>query len=222
MKSLMLFTCCSMIIMFANSANAIYCDMSDCSVSISTDAGFTGKRCEDTGDCDCSGGFGGWFATGTSCGVGNCTVGFGFNGAGALKRCCVSGACPKGSEAAIEAQEKYEILGNRPSLGEVFADEMTSDGSRNVHYGYVDNWNKSPNAGRTTSAAARLDACLYYTDVDAIDALGGTNAQKHAYCIGSTYGCGTSAKNDYCNANGAAVCIDRCDCVYGQNTCENL
>jgi hypothetical protein len=104
------------------------------------------------------------------------------------------------------------------SLDGVFKPELTD-----VFWGYNGATVRSPNNGRATSAHARLDACLNYTDVDTITASGWNLAGEQ----GCETNCGNGNVNEYCNQNTAAVCKDRCACLYQYNgvgslTCNNL
>jgi hypothetical protein len=94
-----------------------------------------------------------------------------------------------------------------------------------TYWGYEDATNRSPNAGRANSIHARIDVCLGNTDVDTVTASGWTYSGE-SNC--ETY-CGSGTYNEYCNANSAAVCKDRCACLYKYNnvnltslTCNNL
>ena len=131
------------------------------------------------------------------------------------KNCCVKGCSRSEDEMTTLLQEIRASADD--SLEDVF-------GSRTVTYfGYANTTNRSPNAGRTVSIDARLDACMGNGNVDAIQSNYSTDYDRYIACTGSGY-CGDSAKNGYCSNSSNAVCLDRCACKYpGQGgTCTNL
>lgn len=215
----------------ANQASAAPCNMEGCSVAIAADAGVTALKCLGLGGidgCSCTAASTGCTSVQIKAAGSTCTGNVVFEGNLVDGRlCCGYGAtCVKKVE--LEAiQEEIRAI-NEAGLDEVFGNSM-DENRADTYYGYVDGSNRSPTNGRGNSASAKLDACLFHTDVDAITAAGGTMADKLARCYGSTYGCGTTLKNEHCNATGtndtvsvsAAVCKDRCDCLYAGN-CEGL
>lgn len=244
--------CCSGFM--ANEAKADFCDMASCGSTITLDSG-VGKNCAMTGSsCECAQqeSYCGILAIRKSiCNGVNWNINNG-NMIGGGKCCGWSPEfeCPSKAEvdrinaenAAIEADRTQRNVSDvvnqwekaaesKENLGKVFSPNFDNSGMRtDVYFGWKDDVIRSPNNGRAQSAAARLDACLFHTDVDAIDAAGGTMADKLNRCYGSTYGCGTTIKNEYCQATGtndgvsgvtAAVCKDRCDCLYG-GTCAGI
>lgn len=174
----------------------------------------TNRICEGAGGCsNCFWTSGG----GDSCGAGLTYKGNDKTGSWSCCRCVVD-CVAYGMEdlsaeelTVVEANEKAQEAG----LSDVFAPNQST-----TYWGYMNSTNRSSNNGRTTSAAARLDACLYYTDVDNL----GSGYTAWDTCrTSTTLGCLATNKNEYCQANGAAVCLDRCDCTFtGFGTCDNL
>jgi hypothetical protein len=214
-------------------ASAAPCNLQRCKSTITGDSGHTSKT------CDAPGGVDGCACTTASTGCTNVVIGTipgGYHLLGYLDG--TSGICAGNGAGCILKDNKLI----NPESGEVVEESADQQlvynelsrtfepamGERaDTYFGYVDGSIRSPNNGRVTSAHARLDACLHYVDVDAIT--GADNSEKWTNCYGSQ-GCGTTIKNEYCNAtttnNGtsmaAGVCKDRCDCVFGFGTCESL
>jgi hypothetical protein len=245
MKSLLMAALLAVGMFTANESQALVagtfrCNMSACSSTITLDSG-VGKKCTRTSDsCQCSkyvsdccpaqvastcGSLGsGWSSVGAAVGGGFC-----------CKYTLSGGSCPQcrnqpDQNDSEETSVKEANTDNDQNLDEVF--ETGMDDSRlytNTYYGFKDDIPRSPPLGRTTAPVASLDACLDHPDVDTIDATPGTSADKWAACVGSSIGCGATVKNEYCRATGlndgvsvsAAVCKDRCDCIYGIGTCGN-
>jgi hypothetical protein len=121
------------------------------------------------------------------------------------------------SAAEIEAI-KAQVAAEDEQVANVF-----TPGTVDTYWGYASGTVRSPNNGRAVSAHARLDACLHYIDVDTITASGWNLAGEQ----GCETNCGNGNVNEYCNQNSAAVCKDRCACLYqvngvGSLTCNNL
>lgn len=253
MKSLFTMACLTLTLVLANNAEASRpplpntCNMNSCASTITLDSG-TGKNCTRTSDsCQCaklstecytaqrmstcSGSWGWSINNGTMIGTTGGTICCGY------KKQPGTSICPPLAETGV-TEEQFENIVNAEvtggdvsaGLGDVFDYNMGDRATE--YYGWKDTEIRSPNFGRTTSVKARLDACLYFSDVDWIETNGGSNqSEKHATCVGASYGCGASTKNDYCTNTGyndgvpsvyAAVCKDRCDCLYNQGTCESL
>jgi hypothetical protein len=218
MKSLLI--ACALMLAGTN-AFAWACNLQSCSATINGDTGHTSKKCTaSSAACNCvtavPSNCDGTIAT--TCPAGWTNFGNVMNG----QKCCY-GNCVKGNEPAPVAEEIQSNDSNQ--FDKVFDADM--ENRTTTYFGYVDGVSRSPNAGRANSIQARLDACLHYVDVDAIT--GADNSEKWTNCYGSQ-GCGTTLKNEYCNATGtnngtsmaAAVCKDRCDCLFGFGTCESL
>jgi hypothetical protein len=214
--------------MLSNNAHAtLRCELSGCATTVSGDAGHTSKKCTSTSTsdmCACSrvsqGCDVGIVSAGSTCGTGS-LIDTLIDG----RKCCNYGNCVKNLEE-LQAEETVQAANESNGVDEVFEAKMEQN--RDVEYfGYIDGVNRSPTNGRTTAPVAKLDACLSHADVDTIDATPGTASDKWVACVGSTLGCGTTLKNEYCRATGlndgvsvsAAVCKDRCDCIYGIGTC---
>ncbi len=117
--------------------------------------------------------------------------------------------CWTGDFLAV-ANEHIKSSGNG-SIEELFAPAQAT-----AYYGYVSTTNRSPNAGRTQSAEARLDVCMGSNDTNA------AIATNNATTCGNQY-CGSGPVNEYCNANNQAVCRDRCECAIPPYTgCDYL
>lgn len=199
------------------------CDLQSCAVAINIDPGVTGQKCEGYNRFCKAGGAKGldycnWYLTTGSCRTGYILADYHIDG---RLFCTESASCALPSPAARE--EILQGTANGSDLAEVFNPNFVDTYG---YFGYVNGVNRSGSLGRTTSAPARLDACLGNTNVDAL----GSGYSAWAACLGNSVGCDTSTKNDYCNATGindgatttAAVCKDRCDCVFGYGTCQNL
>jgi hypothetical protein len=200
-------------ILATSNANALNCQLDHCGTSIAGDSGHPQKKCYTTGSgCNCTAGS----LAAQIAWVENintaCPNGYEDEDLiGGTQHCCWTySKAPQAQPESVPAED----------LNTVFADNM---GSRtNYYYGYVDSTNRSPSNGRTSDPMAKLDACLFHTDVTAIDNTVGTADDKHHACVGASIGCGTTLKNEYCQASGtndgatvsAAVCKDRCDCIY--------
>jgi hypothetical protein len=237
LKGMLTLACCAVMWMAADVASAVNCTLSSCTTNVTVDSGNAGKRCTVVNPgpgsaCDCTTTQLGCSQTKyvTNTGLGACGgwLNFGTDVSG-TKRCCGLYCARTPEQVAEQQAAELELVSqNVEGLEDVFGADI--DGTRATeHYGYVNGANRSPNNGRSVSAAARLDACLFYTDVDAIYAY--ASNERLARCKGTIGGsfCADTNKNEYCNATGmndgastpAAVCKDRCDCVFGGN-CENL
>lgn len=228
-------------------AKASYpCDMAGCTVDINGDTGDKLKQCVGAGGidgCSCTTAATGCTSVSIIMGGSNCTgsyteigrLSYGINGG---KKCCGSGmGCIKRSPEELEADTQANLFTESISdvsslidLSDVFESEM-DERRADAYFGWADSNIRSPTAGRTVAAKAKLDACLFHTDTDWIETNGGSSqSEKHATCVGTDYGCGNTGKNEHCNATGlndgvsvsAYVCKDRCDCVYAQGTCAGL
>jgi hypothetical protein len=227
MKTILLMSALTLLLSAVNlnTAQASFpCTMTTCGWSINGDAGHTSTKCIATGGvdgCVCT-------AVSRNCTVVS-TVAAGAPCPGGLfylddyldgRKCCGKGAtCMKKSDFPSINNEEITTT-SEAGINEAF--ETNMDGRTNTYYGYVDGISRSPTNGRTSDPVAKLDACLHHPDVDAIDAYVGTADDKHHQCVGASIGCGTTLKNEYCQASGtndgatvaAAVCKDRCDCIY--------
>lgn len=154
---------------------------------------------------------------GTWVSIGNCTGGGGVYAIKYGRNTSNTQMCCDWVEAFGRSEEEVlaEITQKTERLEEVFSAFQSP-----VYWGYYNATSRSPNNGRTTSAAARLDVCLDYSDVDAL----GTGYTAWDTCkTSTTAGCLAGSKNEYCQANSNAVCLDRCDCMFpGFDTCSNL
>lgn len=207
-----LFTAAALVVccLFSINVSAQYCDLEFCATYQNVDSGANSYTClGDQYDCTC-------FQSARIQGYCSARVQVSSPGSGWIlndqavngKYCWVKNpSCPPNLSKEI-------IDGKELSLAEVFANRE----SRNVHYGFINEVSRSPNNGRSTSAPARLDACVGYAAVDGFS--NGTACRT---------GCETST-NGYCRAYNYndgqyvqyAVCKDRCDCVFGDATCNNL
>jgi hypothetical protein len=228
MKKLLLFLCCSGTMLMTSPSHAAFlCNLSGCSTTLNGDAGHTQKKCTAVGGldgCACLKARTGYCANYTT--SGSCVSPYTqYDTTLAGQKCCVSnnpGECAPTPIDEPTPSDEVTTATTDEGLADIFDSQRTTE-----YYGYVDGVVRSPNNGRTTSAMARLDACLHYVDVDAIT--GADNSEKWTNCYGSQ-GCGTTIKNEYCRATGTnngtsmadAVCKDRCDCVFGFGTCESL
>jgi hypothetical protein len=196
---------------------ALTCELNNCGTNIAGDSGHVQKKCYTTGfGCACTTAATGCAAVTKRLITAPCPSGYvDYDDViGDVQKCCVINTCKK------EAQSEESISSDSKNLGDAF--ETNMDGRTNTYYGYVDATNRSPTNGRTSDPMAKLDACLFHTDVTAIDDTVGTADDKHHACVGASIGCGTTLKNEYCQASGtndgatvsAAVCKDRCDCIY--------
>jgi hypothetical protein len=181
----------------AGSANAVLpcpTTLADygCNGEVAVDSG-SGFWCREKLSCSCQGVYAPYpTAVGSSCPLGYTFV----EGTVGGKRCCVSYGLPS------VAEEKAMVEGEQ-ELAKIFSPSATT--VTDPFFGRYGTTLRSPTAGRINSSVARLDVCIGYADVDAAIA---TNSVSTCY---NTY-CGLS-KNEYCNANSAEVCKDRCDCA---------
>jgi hypothetical protein len=183
------------------------------STAITADSGVVSRRFKNVELCE-----GEWDAwnTGilTTCPGGNSCVKVskrGYNPAYTQTCCRAIYICAANGER-LSDEQIATLETNREDLGKVFNPDVVD-----VYWGYVSSTNRSPNAGRAQSAYARLDVCMGANDTDAAIATMNANTCYSSYC-------GTSA-NEYCNANSAAVCQDRCECsINGQthSSCNQL
>lgn len=178
-------------------------DISGCSAGITVDTGNTGKSCGgSSSSCSCFGIANGCpSAVRTSCNYGETDMGPTILG----KRCCVNSSFCRAED--VDAFEQ-EIEG-REELSDVFNGQSGS--FTTAHFGVVNNTNRSPNTGRGNSVYAKLDACLGHANVDA-----DTDMRT------CETACQNTLKNQYCQNNTAAVCIDRCECRWGEPGCNGL
>lgn len=139
----------------------------------------------------------------------------------------VTGSCPTGAVRMGYNPNEYSCCSYRAMTAEEvvalntesFAVAFTLDPQTEAYWGYNGASNRSPNGGRTTSYVAKLDVCLGDTIVSGLSG--------HTACHNA---CDDSTKNIHCQANwsnngstqAAGVCHDRCECIYGDNTCNNL
>jgi hypothetical protein len=229
MKKILIMTAFALcLIALNNIANASTCNLQRCVSSVAGDAGHSSTKCVSPGGVD------GCTCTTAATGCSNVVIGtipggyhlLGYLGVGGTGICAgTGGGCILKDNKLInpETQEVIETSAAAEAAGLSQAFVPNMDNSRaNTYYGVVDNVNRSPSNGRTSDPMAKLDACLFHTDVTAIDATVGTADDKHHACVGASIGCGTTLKNEYCQASGtndgatvsAAVCKDRCDCIY--------
>jgi hypothetical protein len=218
-----IFLIVTLVLTLGNYAQAA-CTLEACATTLGGDAGHTAKKCTLPGmnvrHCICTTAA---FLTcsavsvvakGAACPGGMYLFSSYING---VSDCCVDNACALNDEAPA----REEITSDTTNLNKVFDADMDQNRTNN-YYGYVDGTLRSPSGGRTSDPMAKLDACLFHTDVTAIDDYVGTADDKHHQCVGASIGCGTTLKNEYCQASGtndgatvaAAVCKDRCDCIY--------
>jgi hypothetical protein len=209
------------VLAFTQNAHA-QCDRLSCATSITVDSGNTAYTCNNTGwSCSCAGiaFHQGRFHTGGCDDLEQVSnPGSGWSGYGGLTdgtNCWVQCYDPPGQVTPPRESEPS----NDENLSEAFT-PFTGN-----YFGWADTVMRSPNDGRANSIHARLDACLNYTDVDTITASGWTLSGEQ----GCESNCGLGNVNEYCNANTAAVCKDRCACLYKYNnagltslTCNNL
>jgi hypothetical protein len=205
-------------------ANAATCEMDSCATTIAGDSGHTSKKCNVAiGSCACT-------LASMNCPAYKAAASFdcadnGWDYGGLLiggsQICCLDTSSPQCHiKKNLNPAVTVEASTGSESLSEAFDTNM--DGRTNIYYGYVDTTLRSPSGGRTSDPMAKLDACLFHTDVTAIDNYVGNSDDKHHQCVGASMGCGTTLKNEYCQASGtndgatvsAAVCKDRCDCIY--------
>jgi hypothetical protein len=164
---------------------------------------------------------GSWVST--CAGDKNCTVAYkyGRNPAATSICCKFENICnAQGERLPQEEIEAIHSANERADFESVFSPDTVES-----YWGYYSTSNRSPNAGRATSIAARLDVCIGSTDVDTAVANGVSWCQNT--------GCGAAA-NEYCEATGtnngqtgvfAAVCKDRCECMINgttHSTCDQL
>ncbi len=210
MKKILLITIATLGFSFAAQASwqSDHC-MSSCASSMNSDTGSNAESCGGSwSSCSCVG-----IANGcpamirTNCNFGETNYGSTVQG----KKCCVNTAlCRADEETLPEMELKLE---NEVELEEVFAEHMGILST--AHYGYINDNNRSPNAGRAQSVDARLDACLGHGTADTI---GGSLLTCYSKCDNATNGSDTN----YCHSNNSAVCDDRCECKLGSGSCDNL
>lgn len=152
--------------------------------------------------------FGCGYVDPSSCSPGHDFVDFNIGG----ETCCFD---PYSFCAAGTTQTELSVKSNnQESVREVFA----NDDQRSYYWGYVNSYSRSPSAGRSNAPKAALDACVGHNNVDAYT----DGPACRQACTGS--------QNGYCNdwgSNGgsyvqAAACQDRCDCTFGDASCEGL
>jgi hypothetical protein len=224
MKKILLMTAFALCLSgLTNTASAaLTCELNNCGTSIAGDSGTTQKKCYTTGfGCACTLAATGCSAVAKRAITSPCPGGYIEYDTiiGDVSKCCVINTCKKVAQSEV-TQSEESISSDSKNLGDAF--EANMDGRTNTYYGYVDATNRSPTNGRTSDPMAKLDACLFHTDVTAIDNYVGNSDDKHHQCVGASMGCGTTLKNEYCQASGtndgatvsAAVCKDRCDCIY--------
>ncbi len=125
----------------------------------------------------------------------------------------------RGTDAEVAAVAKEQIVElKQDNLQSAFLNDRVE-----TYWGYIGTTARSPNAGRTNSAPARLDACLSHTEVDAFGSGSSDWMNCYSKCDSSTNGyCNNTGMNNGSSVSNAA-CKDRCDCVItGFGTCENL
>jgi hypothetical protein len=228
MKNILMAACCTVIMFAANNAKA-FCENQACAASISGDSGTTLKNCTDTqtagNNCECTEASTGAPSVKITTGIcGQCWALESYMMDG--KKCCGwIGSRDSKICNLPEAANDPDVIATKARaetrVNEIY--ESNFDGSRtNEYFGYAGSVLRSPSNGRAGAPMAKLDACLDHPDVTAIDNYVGTADDKHHQCVGASMGCGTTLKNEYCQASGtndgatvsAAVCKDRCDCVY--------
>jgi hypothetical protein len=192
-----------------------------CTTAVTVDSG-SAKTCKQGTSllcaCEtarCGGGLPYYLSTTGSCNANYMVVGLTITG----RTCCMSDLpCPPPPQASASEQ-----------IVESTSSQLVSDAFAPHHaesfWGVYGTTNRSPNTGRATSIAARLDICIGSTDVDTAVANGVSWCQNT--------GCGAAA-NEYCEAYGtnngqtnvfAAVCKDRCECMINgttHSTCDQL
>jgi hypothetical protein len=226
MRNLLLAVCCLSTMMFATTSFAGLCTLTNCASTLAGDAGHTIKKCTNTNvlhdGCNClKSSINGVCNTVLVSSTSSCPTQYSFyhNHLDGRKCCTTTTDCAPVPTEEVAPTE--EIQGSDENIASAFDNNL--GGSRaNTYYGYVDGSSRSPSGGRTSDPMAKLDACLFHTDVTAIDDTVGTADDKHHACVGASIGCGTTLKNEYCQASGtndgatvaAAVCKDRCDCIY--------
>jgi hypothetical protein len=195
--------------------------MSVCSATVTVDSGHGAAYCDGTSvNCGCAhaGPCGGGMPWAIRTPAQGCQAGYAYQGSTVLGNwCCIkTGTCPP--QDAVADEEAIASTDSLDDIASAFQPDIAA-----AFWGEVDGVNRSPTSGRANSIHTRVDICMGATDIDSVTA-SGWNLAGEGSC--ETY-CGLTSKNEYCNANGAAVCKDRCACLYQYNgvgslTCNNL